>query len=273
MGISEMQKKKKIQRKKLHEEEKILSEEIERLMELAVEEFQELETEKADEMVLLMKCPPRVDKAWRQLSSSYSSQELVLVAKSDELGNRVLLSLILALLDAWLRMEMASAELCNISKLYSVNKSKDFVGPVSLFSESNQGKLAVEGTVTHKLDMRPHDCIEEYGKLLRQRNKKPVAENRRIQVIDDRRGEHMMPKPPLVTEKLKRREKRTRSDRSEVEAKMFQLFEREPKWTLRQLVIKINQPEIFLKEILKELCVYSRSGHSYELKPEYKRST
>lgn len=34
---------------------------------------------------------------------------------------------------------MASAELCNISKLYSVNNSKDFVGPVSLFSESNQG--------------------------------------------------------------------------------------------------------------------------------------
>ncbi|CAF1926974.1 BnaCnng57200D [Brassica napus] len=268
MGISEMQKKKKIQRKKLHEEEKILSEEIERLMELAVEEFQELETEKADEMVLLMKCPPRVDKAWRQLSSSYSSQELVLVAKYRES-----VDLLLPDLSPELRMEMASAELCNISKLYSVNKSKDFVGPVSLFSESNQGKLAVEGTVTHKLDMRPHDCIEEYGKLLRQRNKKPVAENRRIQVIDDRRGEHMMPKPPLVTEKLKRREKRTRSDRSEVEAKMFQLFEREPKWTLRQLVIKINQPEIFLKEILKELCVYSRSGHSYELKPEYKRST
>ncbi|KAF3609359.1 hypothetical protein DY000_02045896 [Brassica cretica] len=268
MGISEMPKKKKIQRKKLHEEEKIISEEIERLMELAVEEFQELETEKADEMVLLMKCPPRVDKAWRQLSSSFSSQELVLVAKYRES-----VDLLMPDLSPELRMEMASAELCNISKLYSVNKSKDFVGPVSLFSESNQGKLAVEGTVTHKLHMRPHDCIEEYGKLLRQRNKKPVAENRRIQVIDDRRGEHMMPKPPLVTEKLKRREKRTRSDRSEVEAKMFQLFEREPKWTLRQLVIKINQPEIFLKEILKELCVYSRSGHSYELKPEYKRST
>lgn len=78
--------KKKIQRKKLHEEEKILSEELERLMELAVEEYQELETEKADEMVWLMKCPPRVDKAWRQLSSSSSSfsQELVLVAKYSE---------------------------------------------------------------------------------------------------------------------------------------------------------------------------------------------
>lgn len=34
---------------------------------------------------------------------------------------------------------MASAELQNISKLYSVNKSKDFVGPVRIFSESNQG--------------------------------------------------------------------------------------------------------------------------------------
>lgn len=83
MGISEMQKKKKIQRKKLHGEEKILSDEIERLMELAVEEYQELETEKADEMVWLMKCPPRLDKAWRQLSSSFS-QELVLVAKYCE---------------------------------------------------------------------------------------------------------------------------------------------------------------------------------------------
>lgn len=81
MGISEMQKK-KIQRKKLHEEEKILSD----LMELAVEDNQGLETEKADEMVWLMKCPPRVDKAWRQLSSSSSSfsQELVLVAKYSE---------------------------------------------------------------------------------------------------------------------------------------------------------------------------------------------
>lgn len=47
-----------------------------------------------------------------------------------------------------------------------------------------------------------------------------------------------------VTKKLKKRDKRTRSDRSEVEAKVFQLFEREPKWTLRQLVKNINQPEV-----------------------------
>ncbi|CAH8385459.1 unnamed protein product [Eruca vesicaria subsp. sativa] len=267
MGKPEMQKK-KIQRKKLREGEKILAEELERLSELSVEEYQELETEKADEMVLLMKCPPRVDKAWRQLSSSSSSfsHELVLLAKYKES-----VDLLRPILSHELSMEMVSAELCNISKLYSVNKSKDFVGPVSLFSESNQGKLAVEGTVTHKLDMRPHDCIEEYGKLLRERNMKPVVEYRHVQVLDDCRGEHMTPKPALVTKKLKR-EKRTRSDRSEVEAKMFKLFEREPKWTLRQLVKITNQPESFLKEILKELCVYNaRSGYTYELKPEYKK--
>lgn len=50
-------------------------------------------------------------------------------------------------------------------------------------TSSYLGKLEVEGTVTHKLDMRPHDCIEEYGKLLRVRNMKPVAENRHIQVL------------------------------------------------------------------------------------------
>ncbi|KAG2303340.1 hypothetical protein Bca52824_031991 [Brassica carinata] len=237
MGKPEMQKKKKIQRKKLQEEEKIIAEELERLMELTMEEHQELETEKADEMVWLMKCPPRLDKAWRQLSSS--SQELVLVAKYTK-----------------------SVDLLQPDLSTEVIRSH--------IPRFGLGKLAVEGTVTHKLDMRPHDCIEEYGKLLRERNMKLVAENRRIQVLDDCRGEHLTPTPALVTEKLKRREKRTRSDRSEVEAKMFQLFEREPKWTLRQLVQK-STSQRFLKEILKELCVYARSGHAYELKPEYKK--
>lgn len=83
MGKSEMQ---KIQRKKLQEEEKTFAKGKERLIELALEDdrrnVDELETEKADQMVWLMKCPPRVVKAWRDLSS-----DLVPVAKYTDSVN------------------------------------------------------------------------------------------------------------------------------------------------------------------------------------------
>ncbi|CAH2036783.1 unnamed protein product [Thlaspi arvense] len=260
MGKSEMQ---KIQRKKLQEEENTFAEEIQRLIELAMEndrrKFQELETEKADETVWLMKCPPRVAKAWRDLSASSSSSfssDLVLVAKHVDS-----IDLLLPDLSPKLSMEMVNGELWNISKPCSLN---DFG---FIFSEAYQGEVAVEGTVTHKFDLRPYCGNEEHGKLYRERNKKQTK------VFDYCRREHLMPTPAMVPKKLKRCVKRTRGDRSKVEAKMFELYERQPKWTLKQLVLETNQPELFLKEILRELCVYNAGGgdqRTYQLKPEYK---
>lgn len=69
--------------------------------------------------------------------------------------------------------------------------------------------------------------------------------------------------------------KRTRRDRGELEGIMFNLFEGQPNWTLKQLVQKTDQPAQFLKEILNELCVYNKRGSNqgtYELKPEYKKA-
>ncbi|KAJ0754843.1 putative DNA helicase [Helianthus annuus] len=52
---------------------------------------------------------------------------------------------------------------------------------------------------------------------------------------------------------------------------MFKLFERQPNWALKQLVIETDQPAQFLNE----LCVYNKRGTNqgtYELKPEeYKK--
>ncbi|KAJ8419618.1 hypothetical protein Cgig2_023886 [Carnegiea gigantea] len=69
--------------------------------------------------------------------------------------------------------------------------------------------------------------------------------------------------------------KRTRRDREEMEEIMFKLFEQQPNWTLKELIHKTDQPEQFMKDLLKELCVYSNKGAkqgNYELKPEYKKS-
>lgn len=98
--------------------------------------------------------------------------------------------------------------------------------------------------------------------------------------------------------------KRTRRDRREMEEVMFNLFERQSNWTLRQLIQETDQPEVsmrklykcliekekqrkqilkneiflvqqFLKDLLRDLCIYNNKGSNqgtYELKPEYKKA-
>lgn len=49
---------------------------------------------------------------------------------------------------------------------------------------SSIGRVAVEGKVEHKFDMKPHEeNIEEYGRLCRERTNKSMIKNRQIQVL------------------------------------------------------------------------------------------
>ncbi|XP_010536383.1 PREDICTED: transcription initiation factor IIF subunit beta [Tarenaya hassleriana] len=243
-----------------------------------------LDTGEADRAVWLMKCPLVVAKAWKNQTASTSSSDSPPVAK-------VVLSLDPLRPDAApeFTMEMVGAEFGNMPKSYSLNMFKDFV-PMGVFSEANQGRVAVEGKVDHKFDMKPHgEDIEEYARLCRERTNKSMVKNRQIQVIDNDRGVHMRPMPGmlgLVSSNSKEKKKtapvkqpdvkRTRRDRGELEAIMFKLFEGQPNWTLKQLVQETDQPAQFLKEILNELCVYNKRGSNqgtYELKPEYKKAS
>ncbi|XP_021285088.1 transcription initiation factor IIF subunit beta isoform X1 [Herrania umbratica] len=245
-----------------------------------------LETGKADRSVWLMKCPVVVAKSWKSHTASSSSSDSQSVAK-------VVLSLDPRKPDdpssLQFTMELAGSETGNIPKNYSLNMFKDFV-PMCVFSESSQGRVAMEGKVEHKFDMKPHEeNLEEYGRLCRERTNKSMIKNRQIQVIDNDRGVHMRPMPGMVglissnTKQDKKKAapvkqtemKRTRRDRGELEDIMFKLFERQPNWALKQLVQETDQPAQFLKEILNELCVYNKRGTNqgtYELKPEYKKS-
>ncbi|OVA20377.1 Transcription initiation factor IIF [Macleaya cordata] len=239
-----------------------------------------LETMKADRSVWLMKCPLVVSKSW-QAHSADPHPVAKVVLSVDPLRTEDPSSV-------QFTMELAGTESPNMPKNYTLNMFKDFV-PMCIFSETNQGKVSIEGKVEHKFDMKPHnDNIEEYGKLCRERTNKSMIKSRQIQVIDNDRGAHMRPMPGMVglitsTSKEKKKAtpikgsdmKRTRRDRGELEDIMFKLFERQPNWALKQLVQETDQPAQFLKEILNELCVYNKRGANqgtYELKPEYKKS-
>lgn len=240
-----------------------------------------LETAKSERSVWLMKCPVVVSNSWKTAADNQPISKVVV--SLDPLRPESPSSL-------QFTMEMANNEAGNMPKSYSLNMFKDFV-PMTIFSEVNQGKVAVEGKVEHKFDMKPHNKnMEEYSKMCRERNIKSMIKNRQIQVIDNDRGVLMRPMPGMIgfiasNSSAKGKKpvvpvkapdvKRTRRDRSELEDIMFKLFERQPNWTLKQLVQETDQPAQFLKEIMNELCVYNKRGSNqgtYELKPEYKKS-
>ncbi|XP_022764578.1 general transcription factor IIF subunit 2-like [Durio zibethinus] len=240
-----------------------------------------LETSKAERSMWLMKCPGVVSRSLKtpQLSSSSSQAVAKVILSIDPLVSNDSSS-------TQFMMELVGTETGDVPKRYSMDMTKDFV-PMSVFSETSQGKLSVEGKIKNKFDMRPHDeNIENYGKLCRERTNKSMNKSRQIQVIDNDNGTHMRPMPGMIiaavfNEKKKAPTKtsdtkRTRRDRGEMEDIMFKLFERQPNWTLRQLIQETDQPEQFLKDILKDLCMYNNKGAnqgSYELKPEYKKAT
>jgi transcription initiation factor TFIIF subunit beta len=233
-----------------------------------------LETSRAERPYWLVKTPVAVNRVMlNQSDSSYPLAKLVISRDPLQPHEQYI-------------MEFANTEVG--PKTYSLNMTKDMV-PMSIFSETTQGKLATEGKVEHKFDMQPHNKnLEEYGRLCRERTTKSMVRNRQIQVIDNDRGVHMRPMPGMIglissNSKEKRKPqpvkqtdvKRTRRDRGELEDIMFKLFERQPNWALKQLVQETDQPAQFLKEILNELCVYNKRGTNqgtYELKPEYKKS-
>lgn len=247
-----------------------------------MDDSHDLDMAKTDLSVWLMKCPVVVAKAWEKHapSSSYTSN-------SDHLA-KVCLNLDLLRADASpeFKMEMAGAEYGNMPKCYALNMFKDVV-PMEVFSCVDLEKVpSIEGKIENKFDMKPHgEDIEEYARLCRERTCRSMVKNRQIQVIDNGNMNPMPGTIGLVSSNSKEKRKpppvkqtevkRTRRDRGELEAIMFKLFEGQPNWTLKQLVLETDQPAQFLKEILNELCVYNKRGPNqgtYELKPEYKKA-
>ncbi|XP_055803497.1 uncharacterized protein LOC129872564 [Solanum dulcamara] len=255
-----------------------------------------LETRNADRRVWLMKCPTVVSRFFEQHQHSSSSTPLSSAENDLSFVSPEPVAKVTVVVDPLLpndatqfTMELAGTSSGNMPTHYSMDMSTDFI-PMSIFSESTaQGKLSVEGKIYHKFDMKPHhENIENYGKLCRERTNKYMTKSRQIQVIDNDNAKHMRPMPGFFATKAasgsadKKKApskglemKRTRRDRDEMEEIMFKLFERQANWTLKQLVHETDQPEQFMKDMLKLLCIYNNKGAhqgTYELKPEYKRS-
>ncbi|XP_042402137.1 transcription initiation factor IIF subunit beta-like [Zingiber officinale] len=240
-----------------------------------------LDTTRAELPVWLLKCPPAISRVFQLVTSNSFSTTSPVIAK-------IVHTVDLLHLDdpssEQFTLEMIQTN-PNTPRSYKLNMSKD-VAPMCVFSKSNQGKISVEGKVECKFDMEPQN-LRAYSNLCRDRTNKAAVKTRKVQVLENDHGMFMRPMPGIVVGQLpsslkekrklaqsKRQDaKRVRMDKGEMLNVLFRLFERQPNWGLKQLVLETNQPQQFLKEILSEICVYNKRGPNqatHELKAEYK---
>jgi hypothetical protein len=70
--------------------------------------------------------------------------------------------------------------------------------------------------------------------------------------------------------------KKTRMDKEDLKTEIFNLFTEKDFWTNKELAVRLDQPDNYLKEVLLEMCNYIKSGPKkgcYELKPQYLKSS
>lgn len=148
--------------------------------------------------------------------------------------------------------------------------------PSGTSAEEISDKIAIEGKVIQRAECRPV-ADSNYLRLKKQQmttSNKPEREVKLISTV-------VNPYKPVSDhvgniahqKKMKEDGKRIRLDKDQVMNKLFAGFEKHQYYNIQDLVRLTNQPITYLKEILKEICVYNvKAPHKnmWELKPEYR---
>nr|CCA13952.1 conserved hypothetical protein [Albugo laibachii Nc14] len=162
------------------------------------------------------------------------------------------------------------------------------IGPTPLklkvFSQDGSGRMAIEGTVSNSCTIIAQRN-DQYSKMCKQRLLRSMVKTRIVQPLEDlprvkkARIQFTIDKPDPDTEEAieskisERLDKKVKMSKDELKDLVFHHFDERDFWPLKELNSHCRQPESFLKEVLKEICVYHRKGPNkscYELKPQYK---
>ncbi|KAL4220343.1 General transcription factor IIF subunit 2 [Mactra antiquata] len=143
-------------------------------------------------------------------------------------------------------------------------------------AEDISEKIAIEGKVIQRAECRPV-VDSSYVNLKKEQRvvmNKPRREIKQIALpvnVYKPKSDH---KANIeYQKKMKEEGKRIRMDKDEVQNKLFSIFEKHQYYNIVDLVRLTNQPITYLKEILKEICIYNvKAPHKnmWELRPEYR---
>jgi len=160
------------------------------------------------------------------------------------------------------------------SDIYSLVHT-DIPGSMYICTETSEGKVVIDGAVYQKYDAKPSlnrlrkyvDTSKGSGPKLKEYTGNDTHKPQMLKMaVPGRKND------PSLKSQPSQANKRVRMDPQMLQEILFNLFEKQPRYTLTELVNKTSQPLDFLKKSLDEICVKVKDGNKafYEIKPEYK---
>ncbi|EEB10947.1 conserved hypothetical protein [Pediculus humanus corporis] len=219
---------------------------------MSVHSDKELDTTNVERGVWLVKVPKYVATKWEKASGNIEVGKLK-ICKQPGQKMQVELSLSEAVLNL---KEPGEENIPKDHRLDVLPVKHLTLGVFSHTAPSNlegvipeSEKLAMEGRIVQKLECRPY-ADNTYMKLKLETIRKASLPVRQVKQLD-----------------------RARDDKEAVLNMLFAAFEKHQYYNIRDLVKITNQPIVYLKEILNEVCNYNiKNPHKnmWELKPEYR---
>lgn len=163
-----------------------------------------------------------------------------------------------------------------VPKEHKLSLSAISAQSLAVFSQSSE-KLIMEGRVVQRAECRPATSDGNYMKLKRQsimQASQPARAVKQLHKVVNAYKPVSDHKNNIEFEQMKKAEgKKSREDKEKVMDMLFAAFEKHQYYNIKDLVRITNQPIIYLKEILKEICNYNMKNphkNMWELKPEYR---
>mgnify|MGYP003638557538 CR=1 FL=1 len=157
-----------------------------------------------------------------------------------------------------------------------VEQQMDETRPLMVLSHDEDNHSALEGTVVMKADMRPKVMDARYLALIKQRRQQQLAAVPKVKTIT---SSVASADAATLVEEYQRSKSAADSKReimndNDLLMVLFQMFEKKPRWTLKEILHRTGQPVQTVKKSLTKIASYHRSGdfRSYwELKPTYQK--
>lgn len=239
----------------------------------------ELDVSNADRGVWLVKVPKYIATRWEKAPPNIEVGKLKILKQP---GQKCQIGLSLS--DSVLNLKEPGEE--NIPRDHRLDAAPVTHQTLGVFSHTaasnhdgvipESEKLCLEGRIVQRLECRPY-ADNTYMKLKLETIRKASLPTRQVKqlerVVQTYKPVSDHKNNILYTEKKKNEGKKARDDKEAVLNMLFAAFEKHQYYNIKDLVKITNQPIVYLKEILNEVCNYNlKNPHKnmWELKPEYR---
>ncbi|RHY34395.1 hypothetical protein DYB32_000970 [Aphanomyces invadans] len=149
---------------------------------------------------------------------------------------------------------------------------------LKVFSQDGSGRMAIEGKITESCTLMPQPGAlykkqlgDRYIKSMQKGTPKQVKGSITLKIPKPRESDDEEEDDAKYSKE--KDSKKIKMDREALKNEIFKQFEKRDFWPLKELNLHCRQPEAYLKEILREICIYHKKGPNkscYELQPHLK---